>query len=76
MMEDTSWYKFLEGRVVDGVIIAAEKNRFLANNGCKTYFSDCPSKSFFNCEVVGRASCSWDGSFRGTCQKTTNGCGN
>ena len=68
MFEDSGWYIFRQGELVNGKSIDYEPLFWLKYYGCGIFTDTCPSAGH-SCTVEGELGCSYDNTFRGVCAK-------
>jgi leishmanolysin len=77
LLEDSGWYKFNKGKVIDGVTIDYEPFFWLKDKGCGVFKEKCPmSSSSCPSADINKFGCSYDNTFRGVCRTVSfaNGC--
>jgi len=75
LLEDSGWYVFRRGTVVNNKVIDYEPFYWLKGEGCNVYNEKCPVTSS-TCSKLGSNGCSYDGTYQGTCSTSVfgNGC--
>lgn len=76
LFEDSGWYVFRRGAEVNGKVIDYERFYWLQGYGCEIIGNvKCPANAHA-CSSLGTGGCSYDNTFRGTCDNVDfgNGC--